>query len=42
MYRIYFPLMALARFEAAAGRIPVEAPGALACRVPALPKPFDI
>ena len=42
LYRVYFPLMALARFEAAAGRIPVEAPGALACRVPALPKPFDI
>ncbi len=42
LYRVYFPLMALARFRAAGGRLRVAAPGPLACRIPALPRPFDI
>ena len=39
LYRVYFPLMALARFQAAAGRL---SPGALASRVPALPLAREI
>ena len=42
LYRVYFPLMALARYQAAAGALPAETPGALACRIPALPRPFDV
>jgi squalene-hopene/tetraprenyl-beta-curcumene cyclase len=42
LYRVYFPLMAIARYQSAVGRLPAEAPGALACRVPALPKPLEI
>jgi squalene-hopene/tetraprenyl-beta-curcumene cyclase len=42
LYRVYFPLMAIARYQAAAGRLTVDGPGPLACRIPALPRPFDI
>ena len=46
LYRIYFPLMALSRYrsEVAARRLetPQASAPALACRVPALPRPFDI
>ena len=41
LYRVSFPLMAIGRFEAAGGRLASETPGALACRIPALPRPFD-
>jgi squalene-hopene/tetraprenyl-beta-curcumene cyclase len=42
LYRVYFPLMALARYQAAVSA-PVEAPrAALACRIPAEPRPFDV
>jgi squalene-hopene/tetraprenyl-beta-curcumene cyclase len=49
LYRIYFPLMALSRYQdatkAGSGGAPVaraEAnPGALACRIPAQPRPFE-
>jgi squalene-hopene/tetraprenyl-beta-curcumene cyclase len=37
LYRIYFPLMALGRYRAAAGRVPTANPGVLATRIPALP-----
>ncbi len=43
-YRINFPLMALARYRAATAVnrwVPTN-PGALACRVPARPEPFDV
>jgi len=39
LYRITFPLMALARYQAAAARL---SPGALATRVPALPLAHEI
>ena len=44
LYRINFPLMAIARYQAAVAQLPVEtAPTTpLACRIPALPRPFDI
>jgi squalene-hopene/tetraprenyl-beta-curcumene cyclase len=42
LYRIYFPLMAISRYQAAAGLLPVETGAALACRIPALPRPFGI
>ena len=45
LYRVYFPMMALARYQAQVGRLaaPVNsAPGALASRIPALPRSFDI
>jgi squalene-hopene/tetraprenyl-beta-curcumene cyclase len=42
LYRINFPLMALSRYQAAVGRLPVDAPAALATRIPALPRPFDV
>ncbi len=44
LYRVYFPLMALARYRKAAGRLPVSTtgPGALATRVPALPLSGDL
>jgi squalene-hopene/tetraprenyl-beta-curcumene cyclase len=43
MYRVYFPLMAVARFRAAVGSLPEATPAAAyACRIPALPRPFDI
>jgi squalene-hopene/tetraprenyl-beta-curcumene cyclase len=42
LYRIYFPLMAISRYQAAAVRVPVATPGAQASRIPALPRPFDV
>jgi squalene-hopene/tetraprenyl-beta-curcumene cyclase len=50
LYRINFPLMAIARYQAAVGQLPEETTttsasstsAALACRIPALPRPFDI
>jgi squalene-hopene/tetraprenyl-beta-curcumene cyclase len=42
LYRIYFPLMALARYRAEVGRLPVTTPGPLASRVPALPRALDV
>jgi squalene-hopene/tetraprenyl-beta-curcumene cyclase len=42
LYRINFPLMALARYQAAVGQIPTASSAALACRIPALPRPFDV
>ena len=41
-YRIYFPLMALGRYQASAARRTLGTPGALACRIPAQPRPFDV
>jgi hypothetical protein len=32
----------MARYQAAVGRLPVETNGALASRIPALPRPFGI
>jgi squalene-hopene/tetraprenyl-beta-curcumene cyclase len=37
LYRVYFPLMALARYQTAAAAVHVANPGTLASRVPALP-----
>jgi squalene-hopene/tetraprenyl-beta-curcumene cyclase len=37
LYRVYFPLMALARYQMAAAAVQVANPGTLASRVPALP-----
>ncbi|MDR3635001.1 MAG: squalene--hopene cyclase [Isosphaeraceae bacterium] len=42
LYRVYFPLMALSRYQAAAGALPSESPGAQASRIPALPTPFEV
>ncbi|MBV8554336.1 MAG: hypothetical protein JO116_02140, partial [Planctomycetaceae bacterium] len=42
LYRAYFPLMALGRYQATGGVLRAESPGALACRIPALPRPFDV
>jgi squalene-hopene/tetraprenyl-beta-curcumene cyclase len=43
LYRIYFPLMALARYRDAVGARGVAAnPGMLACRIPALPLARDV
>ena len=42
LYRVYFPLMALARYRAAGGRIPVANPGVLATRIPALPRALEV
>jgi squalene-hopene/tetraprenyl-beta-curcumene cyclase len=42
LYRVYFPLMALGRYQATGGALRAETPGALACRIPALPRPFDV
>jgi squalene-hopene/tetraprenyl-beta-curcumene cyclase len=44
LYRIYFPLMALARYQAAVGRPALEAAtsSALATRIPALPGAFGL
>jgi squalene-hopene/tetraprenyl-beta-curcumene cyclase len=42
LYRVYFPLMALGRYQATGGVLRAETPGALACRIPALPRPFDV
>jgi len=40
LYRVYFPLMAMARYEASAGRVRHESP-ALASRIPAQPLSLD-
>lgn len=42
LYRIYFPLMALARYRSAIGATPVANPGSLASRIPALPMARDV
>jgi squalene-hopene/tetraprenyl-beta-curcumene cyclase len=42
LYRVYFPLMALSRYQAAVGVLPSETPGAQASRIPALPTPFEV
>src|SRR5262245_20827029 len=43
LYRIYFPLMAMSRYQAAIGRLEsTVTPGALASRIPAQPRPFDV
>jgi squalene-hopene/tetraprenyl-beta-curcumene cyclase len=43
LYRVSFPLMALARYRAAVGRLPQAAnPGALATRIPAQPRSSDV
>ena len=44
LYRVNFPLMAIARYQASVGRLPVDRPSAapLATRIPAMPRPFDI
>ena len=45
LYRVYFPLMALARYQAAIGRLAepaTTAPGALASRIPATPRAFEV
>jgi squalene-hopene/tetraprenyl-beta-curcumene cyclase len=44
LYRVYFPMMALARYHAAAGRLATSTtstPGALASRIPATPRAFE-
>jgi squalene-hopene/tetraprenyl-beta-curcumene cyclase len=42
LYRVYFPLMALGRYQKAVGRLPSATPGALASRIPASPLPRDL
>jgi squalene-hopene/tetraprenyl-beta-curcumene cyclase len=45
LYRVYFPLMAMARYDAAIGRLatPINVtPGALASRIPAVPRSFEV
>jgi squalene-hopene/tetraprenyl-beta-curcumene cyclase len=47
LYRIYFPLMALARYQAATAQAPLPLPvatvsGAQASRIPASPTPFNV
>jgi squalene-hopene/tetraprenyl-beta-curcumene cyclase len=42
LYRVYFPLMALARYRAAVGRGTRANTGALATRIPALPRSLDV
>src|SRR5262249_35502169 len=42
LYRINFPVMALARYQAAIAQLPSTSGAALACRIPALPRPFDV
>lgn len=42
LYRIYFPLMALARYRTAAGRLLQAHPGPIATRIPALPRSTDV
>jgi squalene-hopene/tetraprenyl-beta-curcumene cyclase len=41
LYQIYFPLMAISRYSQAVARTRGLAPGALASRIPAEPKPLD-
>jgi squalene-hopene/tetraprenyl-beta-curcumene cyclase len=40
-YRVYFPMMALARYRAAVGRELGRTTPALATRIPAQPLPLD-
>jgi squalene-hopene/tetraprenyl-beta-curcumene cyclase len=45
LYRVYFPMMAMARYQAAIGRIatPINStPGALASRIPAVPRSLEV
>jgi squalene-hopene/tetraprenyl-beta-curcumene cyclase len=45
LYRVYFPMMALGRYQAAIGRVATPAtstPGALASRIPAVPGAFGL
>ncbi|MHC5541982.1 squalene--hopene cyclase, partial [Singulisphaera rosea] len=43
LYRIYFPLMAVSRYqEALAAHRASEVPGALASRIPAQPRSFEV
>ena len=41
LYRVYFPLMAIARYRQAQGRMGARSSPALACRIPAQPRPLD-
>jgi squalene-hopene/tetraprenyl-beta-curcumene cyclase len=41
LYRVYFPLMAIARYRAAMARTGARSSPALACRIPAQPRPLD-
>ncbi len=41
LYRIYFPLMAIARYRDALARTGARSSPALACRIPAQPRPLD-
>ncbi|MGO9464734.1 MAG: squalene--hopene cyclase [Isosphaeraceae bacterium] len=41
LYRVYFPLMAMARYEACIGRCAHDKNPALACRIPAQPLSLD-
>ena len=41
LYRIYFPLMAISRFRQATARSLGHSTPALACRIPAQPRPLD-
>jgi squalene-hopene/tetraprenyl-beta-curcumene cyclase len=41
LYRVYFPLMAISRFRRASARVLSHATPALACRIPAQPRPLD-
>ncbi len=42
LYRVYFPLMAMARSQAAVGRLSTASSPALATRIPALPRSYEI
>jgi hypothetical protein len=42
MYRVYFPLMALARYRSAVARVTHANTGPLATRIPALPRMHDV
>lgn len=45
LYRVYFPMMALARYHAAVGRLAApatSAPAGIASRIPATPQAFDL
>jgi squalene-hopene/tetraprenyl-beta-curcumene cyclase len=41
LYRVYFPLMAIARYRQAMARPVGHSAAALACRIPAQPRPLD-
>lgn len=42
LYRIYFPLIALSRYQTAVNSATEEARGSLARRIPATPRPLDV